>query len=509
MLQLSEIEATHRTQLFKQLGSFWYSVFSDTDKVRKLVSLARKSRIYGNIESIVHNLAGVHEVANMVTFVNVGFLPSEIFETGTQLYQDAGFNYSDDFGTGTVYGQHQINYFVLPLSRVVPITIQSRTRKLLAGIDFFIVGRFIFFRQNPQLLFPEGSYMVERGIDSNYRSFFSYFTRIYAAENEDLIIKYFRSHQTPQFYRMALAAAGGLQILRSEQKLLEIIPNGTSTVYTFDDQVLIVDYPHDQLILGKTYPKYFIIGNGIETFQNTGDGNAWWRQVDWRGGLSLEPLLNVRGLNLIDRETVAYNAGQDTGSSGGNKVHARVRLSDDFYAEDKYWNVVAARETATGNYLNKLIGLEEEVDGGNPTIFDTFAKLTDAFTAANDLNQMLGLPKENPDVGALPKTELANSLDVFFQAVLGIRSMVIVLRTDNIKYPASVFDFIRREMPAGCTPVIFAYGPDFIEEVKFGDTIQTAGSVIIQAIDTLTVTETVNLANIESDYAIITEEIPV
>jgi hypothetical protein len=270
-------------------------------------------------------------------------------------------------------------------------------------------------------------------VDRDYQSIFSYLTSVNLTENEDIVLSYYKHHQTPAYFKLVLAAIGGLQILRTSQKLIEIVVKGQTTHYIFESDTLHVDYEHEALVVGSTYPANFVIGNGVEVFYSDGSDKAWWRQVDWRGGLSLDPLINIRGMNLLDKETVAYVAGQDAGSVDGSKVHARIKLGGDFEEEKRYWESVAAREKASGIYLNRLLKLSEEVDSGDPTVLDTFQKLVDAYEDANEINALFGNPKEAPDVEALPSSGLVNALDVYFQAVIGVRGFVVLLRPEGLK----------------------------------------------------------------------------
>lgn len=510
MASLSDTEAKARSQILASLGSFWFSVFRETDKVRALVALSRLSSSLGDFMSRVHSLAGLHTQGKLKHHVGIRFSPHNVFETGTAFYEeDNGIEYTSKFGEGIIYGHYRINYFGMRLKGITPMVIQARGRKLVLGIDFFIqADRFILFRDDPRILFPDLIYHVTLGIDRNYRSLNNFLTNVQITDYEDMVIRYYRQSQTPKSYTLALAAVGGMQILRKEQKLLEVIPDEPCVRYIFENETLFVDYPHDLLEAGQTYPKDYIIGDGVQVFHEDGTDRAWWRQVDWRGGLSMDVMVQLRGMNLLDQETVAYAAGQDTGSVDGSKVHTRVNLSGDWQQEKAYWEDVASKETLTGHYLNNLLSLPNEVDGGNPNELDTYDKMIEAYEEANELNRILGLPEEAPDVRALPTSKLVNALDVFFQAVLGFKGFVVVIRQDKLKNPSGVMEFLRREMLVGCTPIIFGHGPFVEETVEFGGQVISHDFVVFRSLVPQAFTETIHVGSIATDFVTLRPEIP-
>lgn len=518
----SIIAATHRSQLFRRLGTFWSRLFKQPKQVRILLALTRETSGLRQIESVLNNLGGNYESAALVSQTWVSFRGAEVIETGNLFYASSSglvlengdstrqFQYGDNYESDTAFGVHQIKYYGLHLKGVTPLTIQARGRRLVLGIDFFIqADRYILFRQDPKILFPDHKYLVALGVNRKFQPLINFTLRTRAAGQQEHLIAYYRKQQTPHFFKLALAATAGLQILSDDQKLMEVRTNVRETVYVFEQETLRVDYLHTPLEIGLTYPKHYIIGDGIQVYQATEEATAWWRQVDWTGGLSLDPLLRQKGLALVDGDTDIYSAGSDTGSIAGSKLHARIQLSGDAAVEQAYWNDVARKETASGHYLNNLTGLPEDTPDPDSSRNDTYARALAANIAANEINKTLGLPLEPFDPRSIANRKLGNPLDLYFQAVLDKRAFIIVVKPDQIKNPDIVFNFITRELPIGCTPVIFSPSPNLpVESFTFGGNIQIRESVLIQATVPQSLTESLTLGTFIRESVVITQETP-
>ena len=497
MEQPIKIEATLEGRMLRTIGSFWSSVFREKEQVRVLLEAGLRTTVLGSFNQSVQNLAGDVRLGSLVRHVFVPFEQNDVIETGAQVYdsQSIMFAYGEYTDAPTAFGDYRIKYWALPLTTVMPISIQALDRQLLIGVDFFIqAGRFIYFRQDPRTLFPPGAYLVVRGYDLSYRSYISFFTQTQSTEHEDLVTNYFRGMQTPQNFKLAMAAVGGLGIIRKGGKLLSIAQTGNNTsetIYVFADEVVRVNYGHEPLQLGATYAPLTVIGDIIQVFQADRRQTAWWRQLNWRGGLTLDPLIpGARSMSLPDAWTYAYSAGQDVGSAGGSKVHAQLKLSPDFYLEKEYWDRVRVAETRTGHYLNSVLGLAEEVEDSNPTSAETYDKLLAATEAANVLNLQLGYPLETPDVASLPGAKLVNALDVFFQAALDQVGMVIAFDQKRLDRQKQVFDFLAREMPIGGCPVIIGFVPDVIDdfdrfdsEIEVSEVVSTSAALLTQVVE--------------------------
>ena len=241
---------------------------------------------------------------------------------------------------------------------------------------------------------------------------------------------------------------------------------------------------HPALVVGKTYTKYTIVGDGVEVHQPNParPGNDWWRAVDWRGGIVLDPIIRNAHLKLLDQLVPIYAAGSSDGGLSPRKTHARFQLSDDFWSETSYWNEVAAREKASGEYLNELVGLEAD-DGV------AYAALLASTVEANRINDALGLPLEQPPVGALSNGKLVNPLDIMFKTVLGVKSYIVVLRPEHCPNPAALYDFLRRHLPVTGVPIVLDMGPDLpVETIGTVDSIRINDLVIVDGTSDVAVT---------------------
>ncbi len=514
MPPLVNIEAVRRSQIYRLLGSFWTSVFKDRDQVRTLVDMAFRNRVEGDFQAQVANIAGDVGKASLVTYLEVPFRAVDVFQTGMFVFNDPDLDreYGTSFDAEIIYNSFRIRYYVLPLSAIIPLRIQTKERALILGTDFFISGgQWLMFREDPRVIFPTGNYLVIKGWNNQYRSAVSYLTKTETPGNDDIIVQWMRRFQTPQYFKLALAAVGRLGIIRKGGELKSVSRNAEGLVtYAFEDETVRVSYEHEQLIPGQVYSPNTVIGDVIQVLQAGSRHEAWWRQFDWRGGLSLDPLLpGFHGLALRDVPTIAYNAGQEKNSANGSKVHARVVLSDDFDSESKYWEFVESRERQLNQYINQVIGLGEETDGGDATVNDTYAKLVASTSEANAFNVRMGWPKEQPAFASLPQSVETNALDAFFQILLSQVSLVVGIDIARLPNPKAVYSFLNRELPAGATNIIFGYMSSMpTDRVQFGRNITVKDFVQIQEISPQSLIDVVDLGVIVRDYVSLTPIFP-
>ena len=508
-----QVEARLEGRLQQTLGSFWTSVFKETDKVRVLIDSLLRTRVIGDMLAAAGNFAGDRDAARLVRHVEIDFKPSDVIETGTQVYGDPDF--PELFGTNldanTFYGRQRIKYWALPVKSIIPVSVQARDRQWIIGSDFFIHDRrYIFFREDPRIVFPDGHYLVVRGYRTQYNSALSFFTGVDGVENEDLIVNYLRRSQTPGDFRLALCAVAGLAIIRKGGQLIHKtqFPNG-DVIYTFDDEMVRVDYEHEHLVEGETYAPLTVVGDIIKAAQAGIKPSSWWRQIDWKGGLALDPIVpGFPGLPLPDSETVAYVAGQDENSVNGSQVHARLKLTNDFHRETAYWEKVAKLESASGLYFNNILGLREEVDSGVESVNDTFAKLLAHVEEVNKVNQLMGLEPEQPSLESLPNIKWVNALDTFFQAVLDPIAFVISFDQRRLKRQKQTFDFMARELPVGGTPIIIGFVSGIRDDAdKLDRDLVVKETVTITNLTPVSVEDTVNLEAVQERVSILQETV--
>lgn len=506
MASISKSQQQRRSQLFAQLGSFWTDVFGEKEKVRQLLAVNEKTSLVNQFQSNLANLAGDHVTGRRVEQRSVTFTEDDIFETGMLFQNDPGWEYASVADAKSAYSHYRIRYWGMFLRDVVPESIQASGKSLQVGIDFFIHGEFIYFRDDPRSLFPGFQYLVRVGKERYYQSYLNAFFRTNRPESDTYLQRYFRRAKSPNTFRLVLASLAGLKITGRDQYLLERHEQSDSgkTVYVFEHETIRIDYDHPRLTTDRFYPADTIIGDGIEFFQRSRPGVAWWRQVDWKGGVLLDPILQgFSNMLLPDTDTIAYAAGQDEGSENGSKVHARLQLTNDFYREKTYWDQVSDRESDQGYYLNAVVGLDEESDNGNPRVLDTFQKMLDAYDDANELNNLLGNPKEDPDVTALPRSKIVNAIDVFFQAMLDRKGYVVVMRPDRMPDPSPAYSFLAHERPAGAVGIFFIEGPSHTDGIAIGGGIGISQSVQIEETTLVEGGNTFDLSSNGQNFAIV------
>jgi hypothetical protein len=487
-LTFPNIDASFAGSLMQYLGSFWNNRFGEKVKVALLVSLAVQNKLLGNLRSITANLTGDDAGASVETYVALTFDPKSVVRTGQRFFDDPSVAeiYQAPTNVQFSYNVADMQYFAMPMPTHVPRVLHSTLGRQLLGVDFFALGKWLLFRKDPAVLFPTSQMMAVVADRITYKPLTTHLLRANVPQNSKYLTRYYRGRQTPDAFRLALAAVAGLQIVHYSQKLVAMWTRGTMTVYTFQWETLRVNYAHTPLVVGQTYAADTVIGNGIQVFYDrTGAGASWWRAMNWGPGIVLDPILRrFPGVPLLNRTTVAYGAGA---GSGGNQ-HVRIKLSDDFLAEKPYWDWVEKREAATGRYLNSVLGL-----ASNGTAFEN---MVSNFESANMLNLKLGVPIEQPDLEALPGVKRVNAMDVFFTNVLNQRALVIMVGHDQIVDQPSFYNFLQREMLAGVIPIVVSRSASLgVESAANGVNISfSEGPVGLMPAGSLTLMETLVLS---------------
>lgn len=502
------IEAVRRAETFQVLGSFWNNVFGQKDKAQILLELIFRNQLLPSFDEAVNNLAGNDEIARRIAYQEGLFGENEVFRSGMLVFDDPDKQvfYGTYYDAPVVYDKFRINYFVIPIVNFIPLRLQSKNGPLFLGIDFFVQNRqWLFFRQDPRVLFPGNRIPMIEGWQIKYKSFLSFLTKVDTEGNDDLVVNWLRNLQTTLTFKLAVAAVAKLGIIRKGGPLQSAYDTHLGEmIYSFPDEVVRARYPHEHLVVGQIYEPNTIIGDVIQMFSPHEEKIAWWRQADWHGGIILDPILpGFSGIPLLDANTVAYTAGQDRGSINGSKVHARLVLSNNFDAEVGYWNAVQSNETATGLYNNTFLKLPEEVDGGDPSVSDTFDKLIANWRAAQRFNEHYHLPLEQPALDTLSSAKTVNALDTFFQLYLGDAAMVMTIDASRLPDPLTTYNFIRREAPSGGVLIILAYLSSHpSESIDLG--AMTHDSVSIHPEVPIEVAEDIDLGALIIDYVQVT-----
>jgi len=354
------VRSTRVGLTFARLGTFWTNVFKDKKQVRRLINMVHQTPALQSFEATSNNLGGVRDEKDRIANVVVSYDKRDVVQGGDQFFDDDRLLYGTLEDYPGVYGGGNTKFWILPITNYVPFAIQAPTRRLLVGIDFFIYkDRWIFFRNNPELTFEGERFLIVSG-RRRQPWLLEYATRTSPPDTMQHVVEYARNNQSPGAFELALASVAGMRVLNFDQHLLVVQEEGTTTTYTFEKEIVRVTYPHTPLEVGKLYNKNHIIGDGVRVYPGGPTSPAWWRAVDWRGGLSLDPIVDFKGLFLKDEDVTAYAAGTDPGSVEGSKVHGRMDLTGNSDLEKPYWDKVSARETDQGYYLNSVLRLLTE-----------------------------------------------------------------------------------------------------------------------------------------------------
>lgn len=483
-------------------------MFRDQAQVRRLLDLVWQTLTLSDFNAATGRRVGDYQLSRIRSGI-LRFVREDVVVASRLDYDtlEAG-----SYGTTADYRQvfdGARDWRGVPWKDILPLAVQGRSGRLGIGQDFWVhPGGWVFFRDDPAMEFPDGVIAILEGLSPAGSTAAAWLAGADGRYQQPLVNKYLRCHQTPGSFRLALAAVAGLAVIESRQRLLAVIPAGRGQRYVFEQGTVIADYPHTPLVPDQDYPAGTVIGDGVQVLHDDGTARAWWRSVEWRGGISLDPFLAVRGLRALDRDVTAYSAGADAGSLAGSRLHARVQLSGDFWLEHGYWKAVAARETADRQYLNRLVGLLE--DPVTPDQVGSLEALLAAAADAEHVSRVLNLPLEQPNVDALRNTRLINAIDLLFQAVFGRRGMVVVLHQGKVPRPAAALQFIREHMPSGCVPIVLSHPADLpVERITIGDNLGVTESVTIGVLVPRAATEQVLLGNMTVERVEIRHLVPV
>jgi len=456
MQPFANLQLDDTTELLAAAGSFWNKRMQPQSDVVNLLGLASCTNTFSRIGQMVDQLAGLP--GNVEQYVTLSFNTKSVFKTGTLLYGDdvSSVTYQDDVNTFLAYNRRDINYYVIPVTTHIPRTVQAGGDQLVLGLDFFVRGDYLFFRQDPRVLWPNGRFSCPLAERVTPGSPLDFLLRCRVAADRGFVTQYMRQNQSPDAFRLALCAVAGLTITHFNQELLYVRVQGDQYVYVFEQETLRADYPHTPLTVGTTYPAGTVIGNGIQFFRDDGTGTKdWWRAIDWSGGMSLATFTpQFPFLHLNDANTILYSAGSDAGSTAGSRVHARIQLTNDFYAEQPYWDTVQQQETATRRYINGMPAAQLPEDTGSNTLANLIAR----YSAANALNKQQGWPLEQPDLQSLHNWRLVNALDFYFQSVFQKRGLIILVDHTQIADLQTFYMFLQREMLTGVIPIVLSRG---------------------------------------------------
>lgn len=472
---LADLHLRHHAELRERTGSFWHQLCAEPDRRDALLNLGQQHSLVSDFDRGLNRLAGLPDASTVVSQRWLFFDPCQVIAAGDVDLDDPLWSLDMDQRDLTL-SAHQIRYWGIPLTNMVPLQIQAGYQSFTLGVDCFVSANrhWLLFRRNPAEFAPAGRLLVRVGRIVDPPSWWSYLLGMDLPDKDRLhVVEYLRHRQTPAQLRLALAAAGGLAITPAAGELMEIQQRADLTIYHFDRFTMKVPYAHPALVVHQRYPRHHIIGDGVEVHQasEAKPGTGWWRAVDWKGGMVLDPIIRWPNLKLEDRLVTAYTTGTAADVLHAHRTHVRFSLSADFHSESAYWADVWRRERASRQFLNEV--LELEADDGS-----AYTAMLAANTQANQINQALGLPAEPPPVDALANNKLVNPLDFFFSTVLGLKSYVVVLRLHHCPRPKLLLQFLRQHLPMTGVPILFSMAPELpIETIGATDSIQITDTV--------------------------------
>jgi hypothetical protein len=278
------------------------------------------------------------------------------------------------------------------------------------GIDYVLSPGVLITSHNPYTAFRGDSlHMV-----STRRTSPSWMAYAVSSENPSgdsrEIVGYVRRQQNPKTFEAAIAQAAGLTVTQRPGTFLEATPRpGGRMLLRFDTWTALVDHPLFSLpAVGEFVPENTVIGGlvKVHTKPTASASWAWYRTLDWRNGMSLDPVSPVKGITVPEGMVLA-EAYDETEGNLHVRLHLEAATETGLAA---YWGLAKAGEILTGKYLNTVIGLS-----------------------------------------AVGESTLVNAMDLFWEHVLDARTIVVDLRTKDAGayWHTRATCFIDREKPAG------------------------------------------------------------
>lgn len=486
-----------------RVGSFWSEHVKDRTTPLTLVSLCFRTRLFDQLELLFNKLLDNHKFK--VTNIYHKFNPEEVIYTGSDKFNQAKLE--GVFGSSKLpnrFDQGEEQLWLVPLDKlnvkkglepiimevVNPIRIKAYAgHELLLNSDFFILNGFICFKLDPRDIFKDNKFLIASGdyIPSNI---YNFPLSVETTQPIEHVSSFARFSQSPKYFKLALAELGGLKILKHTQRLVSKTKSRDSVTYTFEKEIVVVTYEHEELELKKLYEKDTIIGEGIQFY--VPKSGRWWREVDFKGGFSLTPVTGTPGVLVPDDYVLAYAADAQQDSVGGSKLHVRLDLIGDPDVVDAYWDSVQAREVRTDRYLNTIVGI-----GNNDSSFEdsNFVGIMDRLQAATDavnnkrsidvykkeyrnLKRLIDgeiIKPSDPNGNHTAAVKQVNALDVFFEAVLKQIGSVLIIDLNQVKTNyTEIVRFATREQPAGSCIILIVRYPNQEDSVSINNLFDTS-----------------------------------
>jgi len=470
-------------------GSFWSDSITEKQKgiPLALVQLCHESRLVQQTETIIKQLLNsdtysVENIHHPFSDTDVVFTGDNTFDASLQA--DAAHQLENRFDQGN-RGLWMVKLEPVLVTKgldkdleelVIPIRIKgSYGTDLILNSDFYVRNNYICFLRDPVGLFSENKFLITLGT-TNPNSIYSFPLRVSAVKDAEYLVNFARLSQSAKNFRLVLAELGGLKVITETQFLVHKSKDLSKFTYTFETEIITVDYPHQELQVGKRYTADTIIGDGIKLYTPDGTQN-WWKKIDFKGGIALNSIADSKNI-LIPNETVmSYVADVDTNSNMGDKAHVRVELIGEPDDVDAYWDLVEVQEKTNNIYLNEVIGIgRNDVNFDDQIFSGILNRVLVKYEDINKVNDIFGWQREyrnlnllkdpdiikpsDPTTSPDPAIKYVNALDVFFKSVLKDTAVVILIDYEAIsKNFHRVCKFIENEQPAGCTMIVIINCP--------------------------------------------------
>lgn len=245
-----------------------------------------------------------------------------------------------------------------------PHVIEVPGRFLVAGIDFIWQTGALIFEENPHALFQESIVCQAAWVHESQVMVFAQGVDLPEAASGAVAV-FQQEAQTPETLRRALAEILRRPVAERDRLVTTVQSYCTTRVYQLDgEEMITVDYAHDDYAVGDVIPAGAVIGGGVEVYgSRVGASGSWWRKCPWEDGLLLRDVSPFKSTGIyIPNAPCRFEAYATT---GGN-LHVRPWLpgtADDYFAElQRYWNWIKSAEIQSDKYLNDILGLAAEGD---------------------------------------------------------------------------------------------------------------------------------------------------
>ncbi|NDB65853.1 MAG: hypothetical protein EB168_09325 [Euryarchaeota archaeon] len=452
-----KLKARRINDSLKIAGTFWSERLQDRMQAYHLVGACYKSAVLSMFKNTARRLTNEHK--EMIEGAVLTFDPFDVFRTGGALTDpdlklDAAPNALQSISKLNEGGLGDWGLQLRPVRispedprkyLVEPVLLDSMSRPLVRDVDFHVHNGLLLFHQDPRHLFPDNTIPFALG-ELERESIHSFPLGSVEARDTKFVTRYARVSQSPGDFALAAASVGGLEIVPKNSVLRHKVVQRDRTVYTFEDFVMHVTYPHTELTEGVRYTKGHIIGDGLKLNHHTGADPHWWRKINFRGGLSLGTLAGKKGVTVPDKHVRAWLDGK----------HLRLALEGAPDEVTAYWDSVAAVEDATGTYLNDLVQLE-----------------------------------------AGQETQL-NALDLFFEGFLDLKTIILEIDAGTVTDLSALLRFIDTNKPVGSLTLVLLEYPAIDSDVNLSGVVTDTVRTYAMA-DVVTVSEILDLSSIIVD----------